>query len=58
MIEVTRDGRDVCVRLRDDVWQLSEPGTLCLSSAQAQHLRLHLNQLVDAVELTDDHEDG
>jgi hypothetical protein len=44
--------------LRDDVWQLSEPGTLCLTPAQVQHLRLHLNQLVDSVELAEDHEDG
>jgi hypothetical protein len=58
MIDVTRDGRDVCVRLKDDVWQLSEPGTLCLTPEQVQHLRFQLNQIVDSVELTEEHEDG
>jgi len=58
MIDVTRDGRDVCVRLKDDVWQLSEPGTLCLTLAQVQHLRFQLNQIVDSVELAEEHEDG
>lgn len=58
MIDLSTDGREVCVRLRDDVWQLSEPGTLCLTPAQVQHLRFHLNQLVDSVELTQEHEDG
>lgn len=57
-MDVRVDGRDVCVRLRDDVWQLEEPGTLCLTPAQVQHLRLHLNQLVDSVELAEEHEDG
>ena len=28
MMDVQVDGRDVIVRLRDDVWQLEEPGTL------------------------------
>ena len=58
MMELSYDGHEVCVRLRDDVWQLSEPGTICLTPAQVQHLRFHLNQLVDAVELADEHEDG
>lgn len=58
MMQLSYDGHEVCVRLRDDVWQLSEPGTICLTPAQVQHLRFHLNQLVDAVELTDEHEDG
>jgi hypothetical protein len=58
MMQVSMDGRDVCVRLNDDVWQLSEPGTICLTPAQVQHLRFHLNQLVDAVELQEEHEDG
>ena len=57
-MQLSYDGHEVCVRLRDDVWQLSEPGTICLTPAQVQHLRFHLNQLVDAVELTDEHEDG
>jgi hypothetical protein len=58
MMQLSYDGHEVCVRLRDDVWQLSEPGTICLTPAQVQHLRFHLNQLVDAVELADEHEDG
>ena len=58
MIEVTKDGRDVCVRLRDDVWQLSEPGTLCLTPAQAQHLRLHLNSWALFTQFEDIDEDG
>lgn len=45
MIDVSWDGRDVTVRLRDDVWQLEEPGTLSLTRTQAQMLRLHLNEL-------------
>ena len=57
-MQLSYDGHEVCVRLRDDVWQLSEPGTICLTPAQVQHLRFHLNQLVDAVELADEHEDG
>ena len=57
-MHLSYDGHEVCVRLRDDVWQLSEPGTICLTPAQVQHLRFHLNQLVDAVELADEHEDG
>ena len=58
MIDLHKDGRDVCVRLRDDVWQLSEPGTLCLTPEQVQHLRFQLNQIVDSVELAEEHEDG
>ena len=58
MMDVRLDGRDVCVRLRDDVWQLEEPGTLCLTPAQVQHLRFQLNQLVDVIELLEEHEDG
>jgi len=37
--------REVCVTLKHDVWQLSEPGTLCLTRDQAMMLRTHLNQL-------------
>jgi hypothetical protein len=58
MMQLSYDGHEVCVRLRDDVWQLSEPGTICLTPAQVQHLRFHLNQLVDAVALQEEHEDG
>jgi hypothetical protein len=45
MMDVRMDGRDVCVRLRDDVWQMEEPGTLCLTRDQAYFLRAHLNAL-------------
>ena len=58
MMDLRLDGRDVCVTLRDDVWQLEEPGTLCLTAAQVQHLRFQLNQLVDVIELLEEHEDG
>ena len=58
MMDVRLDGRDVCVRLRDDVWQLEEPGTLCLTRAQVQHLRFELNQLIDVVPLDGELEDG
>jgi hypothetical protein len=58
MMDLSKDGRDVCVRLRDDVWQIGEPGTLCLTPSQVQHLRMHLNQLVDALDMVEDPEDG
>jgi|TARA_R110000822_G_scaffold283684_2_gene405185 hypothetical protein len=44
MLSYTAD-REVCVTLKHDVWQLSEPGTLCLTRTQAMMLRMHLNQL-------------
>ncbi len=43
MMQVTSDGRDVRVVLRDDVWAMEEPGTLVLTRTQAQTLRLHLD---------------
>ena len=58
MMDVRLDGRDVCVTLRDDVWQLEEPGTLCLTRTQLQHLRFGLNQLIDVVPLDGEPEDG
>jgi hypothetical protein len=45
MMDLRTDGRDVCIRLRDDVWQMEEPGTLCLTRDQAYFLRAHLNAL-------------
>ena len=45
MMDVRVDGRDVVVRLRDDVWQLEEPGTIVFTITQAQQLRRSLNQL-------------
>jgi hypothetical protein len=45
MMNIQVDGRDVIVTLRDDVWQLEEPGTLSLTRTQAQMLRRGLNSL-------------
>ena len=58
MMDLTMDGRDVCVTLRDDVWILGEPGTLCLTRTQAQMLRVHLNQLAATPYLDEEPEDG
>lgn len=49
MMDLRTDGRDVCVTLKDDVWQLEEPGTLCLTRDQVYYLRAHLNGLHDMV---------
>ena len=57
MMELKYDGHEVSVRLADDVWQLEEPGTLCLTRKQALMLRLHLNQIgvrIDADLLDED----
>ena len=43
MMDLHSDGRDVNIRLRDDVWALEERGTLSLTRTQAHALRLHLN---------------
>jgi hypothetical protein len=58
MMDVAWDGRDLTVRLRDDVWQVGEPGTLSLTRTQAQLLRLHLNELNSYSPLDDEPEDG
>jgi hypothetical protein len=58
MIDVQVDGREVCVRLTDDVWQMLEPGTLCLTVKQAQVLRRALNSLNDYQPLDEEAEDG
>jgi len=34
MMEIRYDGYETAVTLRDDVWQLEEPGTLNLSRVQ------------------------
>jgi hypothetical protein len=57
MMDMTVDGRDVIVRLRDDVWQLEEPGTLSLTRTQALVLRSQLNELSVSY-LVDEPEDG
>jgi hypothetical protein len=56
MMDLRMDGRDICLRLRDDVWQLGEPGTLCITREQAYYLRAHLNALEAA--FYDEPEDG
>jgi hypothetical protein len=48
MMDLRWDGRDVIIRLRDDVWQMEEPGTLNLTRDQALYLRAHLNAFSDA----------
>lgn len=59
MMDLTIEGRDLHVRLHDDVWGLMEPGTLVLTRTQALVLRSYLNELVDAtVFMEDDGEDG
>lgn len=58
MMDVSWDGRDVRVRLRDDVWQMEEPGTLSLTRTQAQMLRVHLNQLAVSHQYEMEPEDG
>jgi hypothetical protein len=56
MMDLRTDGRDVCIRLRDDVWQMEEPGTLCITRDQAYFLRAHLNALGNSY--FDEPEDG
>ena len=56
MMDLRTDGRDVCIRLRDDVWQMEEPGTLCITRDQAYFLRAHLNALGNSY--FDEAEDG
>ena len=57
-MDVVPDGREVHIRLRDDVWQIGEPGTLTLSRKQAHTLRLHLNAWAYQAQLADMEEDG
>ena len=45
MMDVQVEGREVIVRLKDDVFQMEEPGTVCLTIKQAQVLRRALNAL-------------
>jgi hypothetical protein len=58
MMDLKSDGRDVNVRLRDDVWGMEEPGTLSLTRTQAHALRLHLNAWAIATQFEDIEEDG
>ncbi len=58
MMDVSAHGRDVNIRLRDDVWAMEEPGTLSLTRTQAHTLRLHLNAWAIATQFEDIDEDG
>jgi len=58
MMDVRWDGREVVVRLRDDVWSMLEPGTLCLTRKQAQALFLHLGELSRVADYEQEPEDG
>lgn len=58
MMNIQVDGRDVIVTLRDDVWQLEEPGTLSMTRIQAQMLRRGLNELDAYSPLDAEPEDG
>jgi len=57
-MDLHSDGRDVNIRLRDDVWALEERGTLSLTRTQAHALRLHLNAWAIATQFEDIDEDG
>lgn len=57
-MELRYDGGDVCVTLPHDVWQMEEPGTLCLTRKQALVLRMHLNQIGVRLDADDVAEDG
>lgn len=58
MMDVQVDGREVRVRLMDDVFQMEEPGTVCLTMKQAQVLRRALNALNHYQSLDEEGEDG
>ena len=58
VMEIRYEGYEVAVTLRDDVWQLEEPGTLNLSRVQAQTLRRMLNQLGSKMDADFMEEDG
>jgi hypothetical protein len=58
MMDLAMRDRDIYVRLRDDVWALEEPGTLCLSPKQALMLRMHLNELTRTWPSDGEPEDG
>lgn len=58
MMDLRMDGRDIWVTLKDDVWQMDEPGTICLTRDQAIYLRAHLNSLMNAYSDFYEPEDG
>ena len=57
-MDVQVEGREVRVRLMDDVFQMEEPGTVCLTMKQAQVLRRALNALNHYQSLDEEGEDG
>ena len=58
MMNIQIEGREVRVRLADDVWQLEEPGTICFTLTQAAMLRRGLNSLDNHFPLDAEPEDG
>jgi hypothetical protein len=58
MMDLRYDNGEICVTLRDDVWVVGEPGTLCLTRDQAIYLRAHLNALMGAYSDVYEPEDG
>lgn len=58
MMNIEIEGREVRVRLADDVWQLEEPGTICFTLTQAATLRRGLNSLDNHYPLDAEPEDG
>ena len=63
MMDLMDDGRDIHVTLRNDVWQIGEPGTLTLTRVQARKLVEHLtsrfeSDSTDVVVLGSQQEDG
>ena len=58
MMDVQIDGREVIVRLKDDVFQMEEPGTICFTLTQAATLRRALNVLDNHHSLDAEPEDG
>ena len=57
-MDVQVEGREVWVRLRDDVWAMEEPGTICFTLTQAAMLRRALNELDNHHSLDFEPEDG
>jgi len=47
-MDLMDDGRDIHVTLRNDVWQIGEPGTLTLTRVQARKLVEHLTSRFDS----------
>jgi len=48
MMDLMDDGRDIHVTLRNDVWQIGEPGTLTMTRVQARKLVEHLTSRIES----------